>query len=406
MYYQHAMDDDRNLLDSLDRIYADESENPMRMLDIASPYCDIDDIKTLLNSKSITKCHLTCLHLNIHSLPAKYDQLTRLIYEMENVGTPIDIILLCETFLRDISAVMCNIPGYTFVYKNRDNVARGGVALYIKSGIHFKQRDDLSLNVESEFESLFVEINSTEINSPNLIVGEIYRVPGTNEQASLERFQYILNGINQSNLRSVIGTDQNFDLLNVDRHTNTAELLSMFLASGHLPTILRPTRVTHSTSTLIDNLYFNPIRDNSLFVSAIINLDISDHLPILLILGNTGKKVKSGKSITFTCRPSDERTLAEISEQISRISWTRLNTLSIDDAWDFFHVTINNIIDRVAPLRQMTISSRRIIRQLGCPPDYLSQLKGWINFTGNSWVNQKITHASLNSLNSGTDIKA
>jgi len=44
------------------------------------------------------------------------------------------------------------------------------------------------------------------------------------------------------------------DLLNIESHKHTAELLNNMFASSLIPTINTPTRITHSSATLIDNI--------------------------------------------------------------------------------------------------------------------------------------------------------
>ena len=48
------------------------------------------------------------------------------------------------------------IPGYTFINKNKDAGTHGGVAIYIKDGIPFIRRTDLEVN---ELECIWLEIN-------------------------------------------------------------------------------------------------------------------------------------------------------------------------------------------------------------------------------------------------------
>ena len=48
-----------------------------------------------------------------------------------------------------------------------------------------------------------------------------------------------------------IGTDQNFDLLKTESHKQTAALLNNAFANSLLPTITKPTRITHSSAILI-----------------------------------------------------------------------------------------------------------------------------------------------------------
>ena len=52
-------------------------------------------------------------------------------------------------------------------------------------------------------------------------------------------------------------TDHNFDYMKTDTNANVSDLLNVFFTLGALPTVLTPTRVTHSrtSATLIDNMY-------------------------------------------------------------------------------------------------------------------------------------------------------
>ncbi len=42
------------------------------------------------------------------------------------------------------------------------------------------------------------------------IVGEIYRIPNTNETESLNRYEYVLNKLPIDNYRIILASDQNF----------------------------------------------------------------------------------------------------------------------------------------------------------------------------------------------------
>jgi len=88
----------------------------------------------------------TDLHLNIQSLPAKFDNLKILFSELYTNNIEIDFILIYLNHFK--------ISGYSLVYQNRINLRRGGVAIYINSKRNYKPRDDLALNVLGIFESI------------------------------------------------------------------------------------------------------------------------------------------------------------------------------------------------------------------------------------------------------------
>ncbi len=69
-------------------------------------------------------------------------------------------------------------------------------------------------------------------------------------------FEYILQ-LKPSNTKTIIATNQNFDYLQINEHAKTFDLFNTFLAKGYLPAITKPTRVTHSSAILIDNIYTN-----------------------------------------------------------------------------------------------------------------------------------------------------
>ncbi len=63
-----------------------------------------------------------------------------------------------------------------FLGKKRKHAKCGGEGIFIREGLSFKLRDDVSIFVEHEFESIFIEVQNEKLN---LVIGEIYCVPTT-----------------------------------------------------------------------------------------------------------------------------------------------------------------------------------------------------------------------------------
>ena len=122
-----------------------EDENPL-----------MDDCKILMpgdiNLTLDTNCKLRVLHLNIHSLLSKLNDLKSLLTVLSNSNCEVDIILLCETFLTDNTVAACKIPHYTLIESHRTNLTRGGVGIYINNKIRYKERLDLSIFKEGYFQ--------------------------------------------------------------------------------------------------------------------------------------------------------------------------------------------------------------------------------------------------------------
>jgi len=113
---------------------------------------------------------------------------------------------------------------------------------------------------------LFIEITENSKQGPNTIIGVIYR-PNTQHDADIDIFCTFLFDIidiitNEKNRCMLMG-DCNIDLLKYNSHDKTTEYVDNLFSRGIMSLIHYPTRLTHSTATLIDHMYTNNISLNS-----------------------------------------------------------------------------------------------------------------------------------------------
>ena len=341
------VDDSKNLSAIIDN---NEYDNPL--LENCT-YCSPEDIDTISSGNA----KLRVLHLNIRGLADKLDSLCDILSILNDKNHKIDIVLLCETFVNDTNLARCSLPNYTFEELHRKEKSRGGVGIFIDKKIKYKVRHDLSLFDEGSFESIFLEITC---KNKNTVVGEIYRVPNTNELSFIDKYSSIIDTINSENKDIIIGTDQNLDFLKYDRHTNTGKFLNLNFESGILPTITKPTRITHSSATLIDNIYVK-----SKYVhkskSAILTTDISDHLPCLLFIESD--HVTSKEPLEFQQRKLSDCALNSIKQELSNTDWTVIDEMDVSDGYNFLVSTIVASLDNHAPLKTVKIPSRYVITE-------------------------------------------
>ena len=310
-----------------------------------------DDFSILENEGN----KLKVLHLNIRGLPSKINDLKNLLSILEKRNVTIDIVMLCETFVNEYNRNICTIPNFHFEEIHRQNMARGGVGLFISDKLKYKVRADLSIFEEGLFESIFVEIYNS---NKHIVAGEVYRIPSTNERSFIDKYSSIIQRVNEENKDLVIGADQNMDLLKYAYHTSTSNFLNVNLSSGILPTISKPTRVTHQTATLIDNIYSN-CNVALLSRSAIIVSDISDHFPCLLILDKTHKKYS--EKITFIQRQMTDEKIAAIKNDLAEKDWIELEHLDVNSGYDAFLEVFTDILDKHAPLKEIKISPNKVL---------------------------------------------
>ena len=128
-----------------------------------------------------------------------------------------------------------------------------------------------------------------------------------------------------------------------------------------MPTITKPTRVTHTSATLIDNILVKS-NNNSKVHSGIINTHISDHFPVFCSILREGTKLKSQGPLTFEHRKFTDLTVQCISSALEQIYWEYLNSMNIDEAFSDFTNKLKKITDLYAPLKMVRIQPKYIIR--------------------------------------------
>ena len=149
--------------------------------------------------------------------------------------------------------------------------------------------------------------------------------------------------------------DFNIDLLapvcdtNVCRYTET---LFSYLA---IPLITQPTRVTPTSSTLIDHIYSNAT--NLAMASYIIQTDLTDHFPIMCVM----KKVKLApkKHEIYYKRDFSSFNISYFRHKCLhnselRSTNTDINTENFDILFENTVQSISALINKHAPLRPLT----------------------------------------------------
>ena len=158
--------------------------------------------------------------------------------------------------------------------------------------------------------------------------------------------------------------DHNLDLLKYSKHRPTHDFIQLNENFDLVPCITRPTRITHSSATLIDNIFVNTEQVRDLRSVILIN-DISDHLPTCTILENVNLGLKK-KKIIYS-RKITENNLSMIRNELSAINWETYlagncaNVSNVDSLFNCVYGKICDSIDKHAPVKKrlyMNIKSK------------------------------------------------
>ena len=167
----------------------------------------------------------------------------------------LDVLTVNETRL-DISVLDCEvgIPGYDIVRLDR-NRNGGGVAIFIRENISYFIRQDLVIDT---LELLCIEVRKQK--SKPFLIATWYRPPNSSNHL-FQKFEHFLKLVDDENIEIIIAGDLNCNFLESPKGQVTCKLLGIMNTYQLQQHIEKPTRVTPTTSSLID-VIFTYVGDN------------------------------------------------------------------------------------------------------------------------------------------------
>ncbi len=205
---------------------------------------------------------------------------------------------------------------------------------------------------------MFIEIDVS--STQKIIIGSVYR-PAANHPTltSLEQFNQfidilanILNNFSDKHTTVYLFGDFNLDVLRYNISKQSSEYINLLFALGYLQLIIKPTRCTHNSASLIDHIVTNS--RSELFQTVILTTKISDHFPIILHLSLYPKK---NDKLKINYRDFSEENLLRFRTAIKSINWNNLeNFETTQDKYDYFLDIFTTIFNINFPLLTKNIS--------------------------------------------------
>lgn len=280
------------------------------------------------------------IHINSRSLLCNINEIYSLLNLCNNMFS---VICITETWLNESSATLASLPNFNFVSKNRNLKAGGGVGFFIKESLKFITRDDLQFDSDY-FESMVVEIFNVAGKSYLIIV--IYRPPNTDPFKFFNDLSNLFKLLKSYKNKPIyILGDFNIDLLKNDYRNVGEHFISLMNSFNFVSLILSPTRITGSTSSLIDNIFTNNYVAHS---SGTISSNISDHLPVFTQFEIMHFPTDSENLILSSnfC----QRNLLKLNHHLHSFDWNPiLNCTDVDIAMDTFITFLQNAVHIYCP---------------------------------------------------------
>ena len=308
-----------------------------------------DTFNTLV--KEINNEHdFSIIHLNIRSIVNKYDDFKA--YITQSLKYKFSVIGITETWLHKDNEKNFPLPQFSFTRRSRENKQADGVGLYVNEAYQFKERDDLAVNADDVMESHFIELTA---KPNNILIGVIYRPPNDKLNAFKENLAELLHKLDSQNKKCFLMGDFNIDLLKSEENRHVNDFLNQMFSSSFYPLISRPTRVTKSSATLIDNIYMyvNYIEEN--YKSGILFSDLSDHLPVFQI---TNRITNDSKPLIRTgYRQINKNNVQRLLEKLEKENWHDVyKSKNTHEAYNIFYNKLYNTYDKCIPYKKHSIA--------------------------------------------------
>ena len=213
------------------------------------------------------------LHSNVNGYISHSENINQFLANCTK--TTFDTICITETSLNKDKILPINSLPLDYDYVCTPTLGTKGGTMILINKIHdFYQRDDLNIQTK-EIESVWIEINKPK--KKNIVIGCLYRHPHFNNLDDF--FLYInstLTKLSKEKKDIYLAGDFNLDLMKYNTNTKSRDFNNIITSYGYLPLITQPTRISNTTSTLIDNIFTNAFTlDNE---SGNILIEFADHL--------------------------------------------------------------------------------------------------------------------------------
>ena len=355
------------------------SLNEQLSLDGLNDHCEY--IKpSLIKELHTQNTDLGVMQLNVRGLLNKQSQIKNLLSD-NNVLLPIDVVLLCKTWLKPSILDHFGIPNYKAFHITRKDRIGGGTSILVNEKLQSRERRDLL--VETSFlEHCIVELKT---DKRNILMVSAYRPPNTNARTFLSEYRKLLEILKkQKDHEVVIGLDHNLDLLKSHLNHPTNDFIELNLDRELIPCITKPTRITNKSATLIDNILISSLLQRNYASFAVIE-DISDHFACLVILKDQNKSIKGPKYIKT--RNLDNHKITNIVASLQEHNWKEiLEPLNADDGFNVFHSILTRSIDKLAPETEIRTSKSKTPRDPWITKGCCKVFKSKRNYIWNNYL--------------------
>ena len=307
--------------------------------------------RTFTDKYIFGKCKkgLRIAHLNIQHIISKLDEIKyHLSYYKSNL-----ILGLCETFLTE-SVNENTLHIENFITERRDrklNKKGGGLLVYISKTIAFIRRHDLE---DNNIESMWLQISLP--NNKPFLLNYVYRPPNS-KQEWIDLYEKQIDLADQTNFHMFLLGDLNINYIptnysatNYSGTFNNKKWEILVEKFGMSQMVNFPTRVTNSSSTIIDHIYCT---SKSLIKDVLVpSCSASDHYPVSFLRINKHTEPKGHEHEHIHYRSFKTFDENEFSKTLANVRFSIIETINNPNAQlEVFYHLLNEVLSQHAPMK-------------------------------------------------------
>ena len=180
--------------------------------------------------------------------------------------------------------------------------------------------------------------------------------------------------------------DFNINLINSKSHSGSKNFIDLLFSLGLYPLVIKPTRISFDSATLIDNIFTNNFSEN--FTGILIN-DISNHLPIFTVLRNNLSLRRATPKTKYQRKVTDEN-LGNLNSDLHEYNWDSIMQLeNVNEAYGMFIKNIEECFEKNCPLRRIKLKYK---------PDKHWLTKGLLNACKKKYCIKDPGHRTLSEI--------
>ena len=316
------------------------------LLDCCYEDCSMTEIRSTSDDE------LNILHYNVRGLLNKQKELGDLLSNCS--GKEIHIATINETWLKENNSHRVNVQGYSYVGIPGIGKKGSGVGFLINKNLCSRVLTT-DLPVIESFEYCILEV---ELSNESLLIVMLYRPPCSNTKVFLKDYESFLSWLQNQKKLIILGCDHNLDLLKSSIHKQTDLFIDLNLDNNLFPCIMKPTRITKTSATLIDNIFISSHLYNSCSASVLVN-DMSDHLSCKVVIKNMYPL--KNKAVTKEIRKVTKKSTDQVLLELNKIDWSKefidgCDMTSINTNFKTFGDIIETTMNCHIPLRTINVN--------------------------------------------------